>query len=295
MSEKAFLEAIIENPDDDAPRLIFADWLDEHGQSDRGEFIRLQIRLAQTPEYDRFYQEIYHGRRLEFYGGPFESTLPTLPEGFHWPPLVTFRRGFACGVQTIGVAPFLQHASELFTLAPFQHLEIDGRDEGFAEQIPRLADSPWLSRLRSLEIKLAHLGAKPIKRLCESPYLESLDCLALTFDGINRSAVEAFVHSSLFPRLREVNLGYTNYGAPVGPAFALTLSSLDKPCRLQKLILESNRFGPHDAELLAASPSLASLTHLNLNRCSHGNMLHEMGYRAGQTHLNLPSFLGFFE
>jgi uncharacterized protein (TIGR02996 family) len=32
--EKAFLQAIIENPDDDAPRLIYADWLDENGQSE---------------------------------------------------------------------------------------------------------------------------------------------------------------------------------------------------------------------------------------------------------------------
>jgi uncharacterized protein (TIGR02996 family) len=65
MNEKAFLEAIIENPNDDAPRLMLADWLDERGQADRAEFIRLQIRLAQMPEYDRFYQEIYHGRRQE--------------------------------------------------------------------------------------------------------------------------------------------------------------------------------------------------------------------------------------
>jgi uncharacterized protein (TIGR02996 family) len=26
-----FLRAICESPDDDAPRLVFADWLDEHG------------------------------------------------------------------------------------------------------------------------------------------------------------------------------------------------------------------------------------------------------------------------
>jgi uncharacterized protein (TIGR02996 family) len=30
----ALVRAIIENPDDDAPRLIYADWLNEHGDAD---------------------------------------------------------------------------------------------------------------------------------------------------------------------------------------------------------------------------------------------------------------------
>src|SRR5436305_3456852 len=46
----AFLDAIREAPDDDAPRLIFADWLDDHGDGDRAAFIRTQVRLARlTP------------------------------------------------------------------------------------------------------------------------------------------------------------------------------------------------------------------------------------------------------
>jgi serine/threonine-protein kinase len=39
--DDAFLRAIADAPDDDAPRLVYADWLDEHGQPDRAEFIRL--------------------------------------------------------------------------------------------------------------------------------------------------------------------------------------------------------------------------------------------------------------
>ena len=43
-----FLTDIIEHPDDDTPRLIYADWLEEHGTTDaereRGEFIRLQCQ-----------------------------------------------------------------------------------------------------------------------------------------------------------------------------------------------------------------------------------------------------------
>src|SRR5262245_45873464 len=41
---EAFVAAIAASPADDLPRLVFADWLDEHGDPDRAEFIRTQIR-----------------------------------------------------------------------------------------------------------------------------------------------------------------------------------------------------------------------------------------------------------
>jgi uncharacterized protein (TIGR02996 family) len=49
--EDAFLQSIREHPEDDTPRLIFADWLDEHdngknGYAPRAEFIRVQCELA---------------------------------------------------------------------------------------------------------------------------------------------------------------------------------------------------------------------------------------------------------
>jgi uncharacterized protein (TIGR02996 family) len=44
--EDALLRAIHANPDDDTPRLVYADWLDEHGQPERAEFIRVQVQIA---------------------------------------------------------------------------------------------------------------------------------------------------------------------------------------------------------------------------------------------------------
>lgn len=49
--EQAFIATIIESPQDDGPRLMFADWLDEHGQEERAEFICVQCTLAALPEY----------------------------------------------------------------------------------------------------------------------------------------------------------------------------------------------------------------------------------------------------
>jgi uncharacterized protein (TIGR02996 family) len=44
--EEALLQAIWAEPDDDAPRLVYADWLEENGQPERAEFIRGQCELA---------------------------------------------------------------------------------------------------------------------------------------------------------------------------------------------------------------------------------------------------------
>jgi uncharacterized protein (TIGR02996 family) len=41
----ALVAAIRATPDDDLPRLVAADWLEEHGEPERAEFIRLQCEL----------------------------------------------------------------------------------------------------------------------------------------------------------------------------------------------------------------------------------------------------------
>jgi uncharacterized protein (TIGR02996 family) len=51
-SPAPFLAAIASNPDDDLPRLVYADWLDEHDQPDRAEFIRLQCHSARVGPLD---------------------------------------------------------------------------------------------------------------------------------------------------------------------------------------------------------------------------------------------------
>jgi uncharacterized protein (TIGR02996 family) len=45
----ALLSAITANPDEDTPRLVYADWLDEHGEAERAEFIRVQCKLEHLP------------------------------------------------------------------------------------------------------------------------------------------------------------------------------------------------------------------------------------------------------
>src|SRR5947209_12547364 len=91
-SHEPFLRAICESPDDDAPRLVFADWLDENGDAERAEFIRRHIRLALNPDdwrAERRCQELFRT------GGP--SWVSELPGTYAlWTEFVPgFHRGYA--------------------------------------------------------------------------------------------------------------------------------------------------------------------------------------------------------
>ena len=49
--EVAFLAAITAAPDDEALRLVYADWLEEHGDAARAELIRLQFEAERHEEW----------------------------------------------------------------------------------------------------------------------------------------------------------------------------------------------------------------------------------------------------
>src|SRR2546427_787192 len=49
--ERPFLQAILEDPNDEGTRLVFADWLEERGDP-LGEFLRNQCRLAKLSPRD---------------------------------------------------------------------------------------------------------------------------------------------------------------------------------------------------------------------------------------------------
>ena len=55
----ALYRAILADPDDDAPRLVYADWLDEHGEPDRAEFVRVQCAWAALAPGDPRQDELW--------------------------------------------------------------------------------------------------------------------------------------------------------------------------------------------------------------------------------------------
>jgi len=52
MEDEVFIRDIIDTPADDGVRLIFADWLDDQGQTERAEFIRVQCEAERWRTID---------------------------------------------------------------------------------------------------------------------------------------------------------------------------------------------------------------------------------------------------
>jgi uncharacterized protein (TIGR02996 family) len=50
--DEAFLQDILDHPEDEAPQLIYADWLEDQGDTGRAEFLRLQAQLARMSADD---------------------------------------------------------------------------------------------------------------------------------------------------------------------------------------------------------------------------------------------------
>jgi uncharacterized protein (TIGR02996 family) len=83
--ERALLAAIIAQPEDDTPRLVYADWLQEHGREERAEFIRAQVWLArprQVTETARQRGEWSARVRslLQTHSERWRKELPSLPD-----------------------------------------------------------------------------------------------------------------------------------------------------------------------------------------------------------------------
>src|SRR5262249_5831659 len=98
MSDReAFLNAIAANPADDTARLAFADWLDEHDDPVRAEFIRVQIELGYADRKEPQHadlaareKELLDAHRAQWLGpletveaaGDYEAFEPTFRRGF---------------------------------------------------------------------------------------------------------------------------------------------------------------------------------------------------------------------
>jgi uncharacterized protein (TIGR02996 family) len=90
----ALLAAIRAAPDDDAPRLIYADWLEEHGQPGRAEFIRVQCELARNDSPTLRQRE---AELLAAHHDAFAGSLAAPGLRFR------FRRGFVIGFGHTGI------------------------------------------------------------------------------------------------------------------------------------------------------------------------------------------------
>jgi uncharacterized protein (TIGR02996 family) len=192
MSDEGFLAAILEDAEDDTPRLIYADWLDEHGQAERAEFIRLQCELARLPAEDPRRPELEDRERdllrqqRQAWEGPLREALEaaggdvdTGREG-GWRFDCDFHRGFVEGirVRSAGWSGGIGDAGAI-ALAASPHLAAVSTLSLWCNQIgaagaEALAATPHLANLRWLELSGNAIGDAGAIALAASPYLAGL-------------------------------------------------------------------------------------------------------------------------
>ena len=139
---RAFLNQILDRPDDDEPRLIFADWLEEQG-SPRGEFIRVQCQLAQLSDLDPQYAEL-QSRSSELVGRYGHEWSQELKQDYK---KIFFHRGFIVTLTVLARSLAKVH-DELFSSVPVRWLRLN-RVKG-AGQL--LVESGAAGKIRYLDL-----------------------------------------------------------------------------------------------------------------------------------------------
>jgi uncharacterized protein (TIGR02996 family) len=247
--DDAFLQAIIENPDDDTPRLVYADWLEEHGDPDRAEFIRVQIEMG------RGVADPETGHRLR------QREVCLLREHeLRWTtPLhglvqrARFVRGFPERV-TLLAEGFLRHAGAVFRLAPVRHLILTEA----AGHLPRVADSPYLERVQALEFRT--FAGQDLRTLARSPHLGRLTRLILRYAGLEDEDAAALAATPSLAGLTALDL----YGCILGPVGIQAIATSVHLARLTELALGDHEgIGDAGAEALASANTRLSRLHLS--------------------------------
>jgi uncharacterized protein (TIGR02996 family) len=281
---EAFLEDIREHPDDDAPRLVYADWLDDHGDADRAEFIRAQVMSAR-PALDEGQRRSLEKRAddlLAHHEAAWRSTLPVL-EGVTW---ADFSRGFVEAVFVTSPGVFLDQAPALFAAAPVRRLRVGWVH---AQGARALARSPYLARLRELNLcDNPDLGEAGVEALAGSRHLAGLTSLLLYNDALGDEAVACLAASPHLAGLTELYLSGNDLGDQgttalgrcrnlaglvdldlrdnrVGDAGVQALAFEGRHERLDTLWLVNNRIGAAGAAALAGTDALPRLVRLYLN------------------------------
>jgi uncharacterized protein (TIGR02996 family) len=193
--DEAFLQAIIENPEDDAPRLVYADWLDEQGCSERAELIRIQCELAhmavfndQRRQLQKRQQQVLdaHGRTWLMQEWPQAANRVIKP--------TTFERGFAADLSLCG-RELGENSLRALAKSPRLVLltALDLRKNGMTENaVLALATSSLLTRLTFLDLRENPLSTESLKAVTESPHLAQLRELLVGPKGIRLEDVQGW-------------------------------------------------------------------------------------------------------
>ncbi len=245
----AFLQAVLAEPDDDAPRMIYADWLEERGDP-RGAFIRLQCVLQRLGPTDlaRAGLEDEASELLHQHEDEWTAELQGIASTWR------FRRGFVEEAVVSG-DNFLARGDDLFSGFPISCLRIQLN----RTQAGAVAASPHLARLRTLDVTSCWLRDRGVEELLASPHLKRVTALGLAENDLEGPAVRALTASALMGRLAFLRL---SKNASLGVSAARRLAHTPAAAALRTLDLSSTNIGPDGLRDLLASPHFKGLTSL---------------------------------
>jgi len=282
-----FLDYIVAHIDDDAPRLAYADWLEENGQEARAEFVRVQVERARLPAWEAG-QVRLRCREQELLTRHGETWLAEMPKvkGARWEG---FRRGIVAEVSFSSfealringhacraVAPVeavtvhwprrREGKKAVRPIAELRELTLTGRP--YHDEIAWLAESPQLATLRALTV--LGLAADDLTQLAASPHLTGLQELRLVSNGLGAAGVRALTQAATLKNLEKLDLsgpGYYEeyYENPLIDAAGMeALAGWTGLTRMRSLTLSGSDVRPAGLRALLRSPQAGALKELTL-------------------------------
>jgi uncharacterized protein (TIGR02996 family) len=238
------LAAILANPDDDGPRLVYADWLLQR-EDPRGELITVQCELARRDDDDTTEHRRLKRRESLLLSEHASAWLgPLAAAADKW----TFRRGFLDHL-ALRERP---RPEDLDAWAPLLTSLDLGWTRNDAGACAALLSLPRVRRLTTM-----HHSAEVARFLAAQPAVAAR-LRELTLHGLGTAAVANLVELSALASLEALDVGYGSLGDDGIRAIAAS------PMTLRALGLYQSRITALGVEVLAAAPRLAGLRALDL-------------------------------
>ena len=254
--------AIRAAPDDDTPRLVFADWLDEHGEAKRAEFIRVSCELEQVEEFGPRWRalcerswKLLDPNRTKWSNELADRKLLN----------IEFRRGFVDEV-TIYSKRFVADAGTLMTLAPILRLKLANLTAKSGNvPLDDVLACPAMARLRGLDLSTSPLPDSAVKQIAACKHFDSLRELALDASALTGGACRALMRSEHLAGLTDLTLAVPFDRDAAGNTLTAALAAEPGLRRITRLTLRGCHVGPAGAKALAGSPHAAGLRYLAIS------------------------------
>lgn len=244
MSGKELLAQVLAAPDEDPPRLVYADWLMEQGDP-RGEFIAVQVQLRQriTPARRRFANERERALMAENNFGA--EALKGVARRFK------LRRGFVDEVWTTGTS-FAKGAAGLLESEPLRYANLTGVKTA---HIKKLLDDRVIGRLAGLRMS----GDYKLDALAASEQLRHLRRLNLSGSPIGDDGLTTLIDGG---NLAVESL--TLNECDIGDDGIIALAGSEVMKNLKRLFVSRNNIGDAGAQALARSPNIHDMVVISI-------------------------------